>query len=108
MIDLILQFFKDLYEGFLDFLKALVNTLFDMFKDLFYWLIDTVLGLAMTLLSGITGNIDLSLAQYFTALPQETRDVVARIGFVEAVAVVGLAIVARMLLQLIPFTRLGS
>lgn len=108
MIDKVLQFFSDLFDGLLDFLRALVNTVFDMLKDLFYWVVDQVVGLGMSLLSGVLGNPELSLAQYFTVLPPETRMVVARIGLVEALAVIAGAIVIRLLLQLIPFTRLGS
>lgn len=108
MIDKVLNWFKGWFEALFDKLDQLLNTFFDMLKDVFYWVIDTVLGLAMTLLSGVMGNPELSLAQYFTALPPETRDVIARIGLAEALAVIAGAIVIRLLLQLIPFTRLGS
>lgn len=108
MIDKVLDWFGSWFEYFADLLKALVNTLFDMIREVFLWIVDSVLGLAMTLLSGVMGNPELSIAQYFTALPVETREVIARIGLAEALVVIAGAIVIRLLLQLIPFTRLGS
>lgn len=108
MIDSILQFFKDLWFALNDLLKSIVYTVFDMLKDVFYWAVDLCMGLAKTLLAGVLGTPELSLAQYFTVLPVGTREVIARIGLVEALAVIAIAIGIRMLLQLIPFTRLGS
>lgn len=108
MIDSILQFFKDLFAALVELFESLVLTILDMFKDFFYWIAETVMGLGYTLLAGISGTPEFSLAQYFTSLPVETRNVIALIGLPECVILIFIAIALRLTLQLIPFVRLGS
>lgn len=87
--------------------KAAVLTVFDMLKDVFFWIIDTVLGFVMVLL----GSLDFSAfnpAAYIAAIPADITNVLGLIGLGEATAIIVFAIGIRIVLQLIPFTRLGS
>jgi hypothetical protein len=108
MLDSIAGFFNDLYSTFTDFIKAFLNTLLDGLKETLFWLFDSVMSMGTTLLAGITGNPQFSLAQYFTILPAETRNVVALMGLPECLVLIVAAIAIRFTLQLIPMTRLGS
>ncbi|MOA59084.1 hypothetical protein D3C78_1836160 [compost metagenome] len=54
-----------------------------------------------------TSGIDASLGAW-GAIPAEVLNVLGLLGAGEAVAIIISAIGVRMLLQLIPFTRLGS
>lgn len=108
MINDALQFFKDLYNNFTDFLKAFVNTFLDLLKDFFFWILDTVMSGASALVGNLFNNPDYSLSQYMTALPSDLTNILGLIGFVECFALIVSAIAIRLVLQLIPFTRLGS
>ena len=108
MLDSIANFFNDLLQTLLDFLKSIVYTLFDMFKDVFYWLFESLIIAGKTLLAGVLGNPDFSMAQYFTALPADVRNVIALTGLPECILLIMVAIGLRLTLQLIPFVRFGS
>ena len=108
MIDSILSFFTNVYNALTDFLKSLVLTIFDMLKDFLFFIIETVINIAKPLLAGVIGAPQFSLANYFTSLPEQTINVIALTGLPECVLLIISAIVIRLILQLIPFTRLGS
>lgn len=91
--DLYLQVFKDAWE---------------MLTDTWVWVFDQMLSVAVSAL----GSLDLSgITQHTNAwgsLPSEVLEVTSALGLGSALAVIGAAILIRMLLQLVPFTRLGS
>lgn len=100
---------NDLFQQLLDGIIALFMSLLEIFKDIVYWffnlimnVVDELLLLAISLLEPI------DIGQYMTGFPPEAAWVLGQIGIPQALAMIVSAIGIRIILQLIPFTRLGS
>lgn len=99
----------DMFNTMKEFIYRILLSLYDMFKDVFIWIYDSVLGLIASILNGIGNLFDgLNVAQYFEAIPADVANVMSLIGFGQATGIIIGAITIRLILQLIPFTRLGS
>lgn len=82
---------------------------FTLGKDLFSWLIEQLFDLIIWLLDQIPLDFEMfNPAQYISALPAEVVQMIGYIRLGEALAIIVAAIIIRIGLQLIPFTRLGS
>lgn len=104
-----LQWFQDRWVELKEFLYALVLTVFDILKDLFFWLFESIMDLSLLALEGLDSYFDgLNITSYISAIPPSVSYVLNAIGLPTAMTMITTAIVIRMLLQLIPFTRLGS
>lgn len=103
------EFFIGWWEAFKGWAKSLVLTIFDMIKDVFIWLIEALLSVVLVAIQGLGALFDgLNVAQYITALPPSVQWVMAQSGVGTALGMIVSAIIIRLTLQLIPFTRLGS
>lgn len=101
--------FENLWESFVEFLKNFLLTLVDAFKDLFYFVIDTLLEFVVPLIDTITAPLTVFNPQtYINALPFEILNVMGLLRLGEAMAIVVAALLIRLIMQLIPFVRLGS
>lgn len=89
--------------------KSFILTLEALLKDLFLWVLDQLFSLSVLMLEG-TGDVfqGLDISQYISALPPEVGWVLQQTGVGQAMGIITAAIVVRIILQLIPFTRLGS
>lgn len=79
--------------------------------DVVCWLFESVLKLTQTLLNGLPGTEAfqaLNPAQYISAAPAELVNIIGLLRVGEALAIILGAISIKLLLQLVPFTRLGS
>lgn len=77
--------------------------------DLFAWLFEQLLDALIEILNAFQPDFTLfNPAQYINALPAEVVQMVGFLRVGEALAIIGAAIIIRIGLQLIPFTRLGS
>lgn len=99
----------------LSWLAGLVASVFvaawDMLTDIFVWLFDQLLGLVVSAvqsinLSGIPGAA--TITGYWSQLPAEMLNMLGYLGFGPAFAIIAAALGVRLVLQLIPFVRLGS
>lgn len=95
-------------EWVVSLVKQLVTDAWEMFTDVPVWAFDQLLGIVVSAvgeldLSGISGH-----AQSWGNLPGEVLNAVAFLGGGEAAVLIVAAIGIRLVLQLIPFTRLGS
>lgn len=100
---------SDWWLAFKEWAKQFLITILDMLKDFFFWIFEQLLGLVLLILQGMGSLFDaLNVAQYFSAIPPGVQWVMAQTGFGTAMGMITAAIVIRILLQLIPFTRLGS
>lgn len=73
------------------------------------WVFDQVLGVAVGALSLIDLDTELfNPGTYISALPVEITNMLGVLRIGEAMAILASAVVIRIGLQLIPFTRLGS
>ncbi|MEW6470518.1 MAG: DUF2523 family protein [Bacteroidota bacterium] len=89
------------------FLQSLVLTLWDAFQDFFAWIFDQLLSIASSALS----LVDFDASQFNACsvpLAGEVLNILGLVGIGEAAAIIVSAIGIRIILQLIPFTRLGS
>lgn len=88
---------------------AAFSALWLLSTDVGVWLFDQALGLAVTVLDGISWpETAFEVAQYIQALPVDVLNILGLIGVGEALGIILIAILIRITLQLIPFTRLGS
>lgn len=79
--------------------------------DLVCWVFEGVLRLTGTLLNGLPGTdafTALNPAQYISGAPADLVNVIGLLRVGEALAIILAAISIKLLLQLVPFTRLGS
>lgn len=88
--------------------KGIFLDLWEIIKDAFVYTIGQLLDLAI----GAANAVDLqglpNVAGAWAGLPPGVVDVLSAIGLTQAVSIVVSAIGVRLVLQLIPFTRLGS
>ena len=87
---------------------AVFAALWDLLRDAACWPFDQALGLVVTALgavdvSPISGNLG-----FFSQIPPGVYEVMSASGAGVCMTIIGSAIVIRLGLQLIPFTRLGS
>ncbi|AAL49742.1 TPA: DUF2523 domain-containing protein [Vibrio cholerae] len=99
----------DLFNKLIEFLYRLLITLIDMLKDVFLWLIDGVLSAVNLLLEKALSLIEpMDVSSYLTGIPSGAAWVISAIGIPQCLGMIMSAIIVRILLQLVPFTRLGS
>ncbi|ELR65758.1 hypothetical protein C942_00844 [Photobacterium marinum] len=98
-----------LYNELLDFLYRLLLTLITLLQDLLFGIFDVFMTAVEKILSGLASFMQpIDISQYITAIPPEVAGVMGLIGLPQAMVMITTAITVRLILQLIPFTRLGS
>ncbi|MCR9490443.1 DUF2523 family protein [Vibrio alginolyticus] len=99
----------DLFNKLLVFLYQLLVSLFNMLKDLFFWAVEQVMEMVNMLLSGVFALFaPVDMSQYMTSIPPTVSWVMAAVGLPQCLSIILAAITVRLMLQLIPLTRLGS
>lgn len=89
--------------------QSFVLTLWDIATDFLLLILDLFMDLGLVILNGFANVFELiDLSQYISGMPTEVQTVVANTGLGTAVGMVMLAGSARLLMQLVPFVRLGS
>lgn len=101
------------FGSFAAWLATLVVAMFAAWwllgTDLGAWFFEQLLDIVISVLNSI--NVDFELfnpAQYVSALPPEVVNMVGYLRVGESLAIILAAILVKVSLQLIPFTRLGS
>lgn len=90
-------------------IKSFALTLWDMFKDFFLFVTDTVMTAGIELLNGMAYAFELfDLSQYTSSMPSEVLFILDATGVGTALGMIMTAGAIRLLMQLIPFVRLGS
>jgi hypothetical protein len=82
-----------------------------IFTDLFCWLLAGLFALIQTVLNELPGPDGFALfnpATYVSGLPADLVNMIGLIRIGEALAIILAAILIKLTLQIIPFTRLGS
>ncbi|MDF5570861.1 DUF2523 family protein [Vibrio parahaemolyticus] len=104
-----MEWLVDLFNKLLVFLYQLLVSLFNMLKDLFFWAVEQVMEMVNMLLSGVFALFaPVDMSQYMTSIPPTVSWVMAAVGLPQCLSIILAAITVRLMLQLIPFTRLGS
>lgn len=96
------------WDSFLDLIQKIFNSAWTMLKDLLFWILDQLLTLSTMLLSTVDVSAITDAIPAFSSLPEPVLNVLSLCGFAQCMLIIGGAIVIRLMLQLIPFTRLGS
>lgn len=97
----VVQWFGDLFV-------AIFLSLWHLITDAFCWVFESFLGIASGAIQAIdVSGFDTAIGS-FSQLPAEIINILMLLGFGEAMSLIGLALVIRFTLQLIPFVRLGS
>lgn len=108
-------FFTALLAKIVGFAKWVADCVLQVFVDAWelitdvpVWVFDQVCGLVVSIIA----ELDLSgfdaYQSTWSTLPAEIANTAAYLGIVEAGGIILAAIMIRLVLQLIPFTRLGS
>lgn len=93
----------------IDLVLAVFVSMWDLFKDVISWCFESVLDVATTAISGIdVTGLNGFAASGWGALPGEIVNALGLLGVGTAITIITTAIGIRLMLQLIPFTRLGS
>lgn len=107
MFDWLKQKLTDIVAWFGDMFVAIFVALWDMLKDIICWLFETLFDLVISALE----SLDLSALDGFNgwgSLPSEMINILMLMGLHQAIGIVLAAGAIRLILQLIPFVRLGS
>jgi hypothetical protein len=96
-------------DNILIFFKSLALTIYDILKDVLLFAFDLFISFGVLVLNGLAGVLQLvDLTSYVSGMPPEVLWIMSATGIGEAVGIVMTAGAARLLMQLIPFVRLGS
>jgi hypothetical protein len=97
------------FQALVDFIYRIFLSIVDFFKDFFLWIIDSIFDIVIYLLEGMEDlTTALNPLEYINQIPDETRAIMTMVGFNECMVIITSALLIRLVLQLIPFTRLGS
>jgi len=99
----------EFFNAIADFFYSLFLSLMEALKDLVFWIFEMLLDLVTGALSGLSAMLgQLDVSQYMGSVPPTVAWVFIQAGIPNALAIISTAIGIRLLLQLIPFVRLGS
>jgi Protein of unknown function (DUF2523) len=106
----IIDFFYGVVQWVFALVLAVVNTIVAMLQDLIAWVLDQLLAVVVHVL----GLFDFEFMHNNTFgdamnhMPSEVWNIIWLLGLPYCLAMIAAAIGVRLILQLIPFTRLGS
>lgn len=104
---MLLRKLADILQWIADLFIAVFVALFDLVKDAVSWVFEQMLEIVIDALEGIDVS-GISAAGGWGELPGEVLNILALLGVAQAVSIIVASIGIRLILQLIPFTRLGS
>lgn len=87
---------------------AVFVALWDLLKDAFSWAFEQVLKVSVSAVGSVDVSSISGYASSVGSLPGDILNVLGLLGVGTAISIITAAIGVRLLLQLIPFVRLGS
>lgn len=106
-LTMLLKKIADAIKWIGDLFVAVFVALWDMAKDAFSWVFEQFMDVVVDAVSAIDMS-GLEASVGWGSLPAELLNILALIGVAEASSIIVTALGIRLVLQLIPFTRLGS
>ncbi|MCX2759899.1 DUF2523 family protein [Vibrio sp. Sgm 22] len=98
-----------LFNKLIEFLYKLILSLVDMLKDMVFWIVEQFMSAVNSGLSwAVNAFQPVDIGQYLQSIPPNVAWVMGAVGLPQCLSLIISAIALRMILQLIPFTRLGS
>lgn len=107
-MDSLIKYIEKILKWFSDLAVAIFTAAWDMLSDVFCWLLDGLLGIAIAAANSLDVSGLEGYANNFGDMPGEIVNIMQLAGLGTASQIVIAAIGIRLLLQIIPFTRLGS
>lgn len=104
IIDAIVGFAK----WILGLLKAVITAVWDFLVDGVAFVLDQLLSFVVSLLQAIDVSAFSGSLAAWGGLPSDVTNIIGLVGLGDCMKVIAAAIGIRLVLQLIPFTRLGS
>lgn len=105
----ILSFIASIPAWILALCSAVFLSMFDLGKDVLCWLFDQSLSLVVYIIVSIDiGSVSFDVNQYWSMLPETFVNVMGYLYIPQAMSMIFVAVGIRIVLQLIPFVRLGS
>lgn len=90
-------------------IKSFALTLWDILTDILLMVVDLFMSVGLYALEGMSEGLELiNITNYINDMPPEVLGIVNAIGLGEAIGMIMAAGTVRLLMQLIPFVRLGS
>lgn len=109
IIDAVNTFITGLWDTVVKFFKQLLLTILDMLKDFFLWIFDQILSLTLHILDGLGELLSkIDITNLVSGLPESVTNMMGLLGIGHCLSVIAIACTIRILMQLIPFVRLGS
>lgn len=104
-----LDWFANKWNEFVDYIYRIFLSIVDFAKDFLFFVLDTLFEIVVFFIDGLASLFQgLNPLQYITAIPPETQYFMQVCGFSDAMSLIVSSLIIRMMLQLIPFVRLGS
>lgn len=105
MLDWLAETWNELQQ----FLYSLVLSIKTIFQDIGIYFFEKFLDVALLAINGLDRFFSgLDIASHINSLPPEVSYYASALGLSQAMSMIIVSITIRMLLQLIPFVRLGS
>lgn len=95
-------------QWFADLAIAVFTAAWDFVKDAICWPFEQLLSIVVTALQALQFDAITQNIGAWSSLPAEMLNIMGLLGVGPACAIIAAAIAVRLVLQLIPFTRLGS
>lgn len=97
----------DIIKWFSDIFVAIFKAIWDLATDMLAWLFEQIMDIVVAAVGAVDlGGLDSYNPQ--TGFTSEMLNIMGLLGVGEASGIIVVAIGIRLVLQLIPFTRLGS
>lgn len=98
-----------LFNKLIEFMYQLLLSLITMLKDMVYWVVEQFMEVVNSALSSAVALFQpVDVGQYLQSIPPNVAWVMGAVGLPQCLSLIISAIALRMILQLVPFTRLGS
>lgn len=107
MMEAIWNALIDFAAWLLGLVKSVIQAVWDFVIDAVCFVLDKVLQVAVDMIAALDVS-KLQLSSAWGSLPAEVSNIIGLIGLGECMGIIAAAILIRLTLQLIPFTRLGS
>lgn len=108
VINAVYNFIVGFPQWIIDQIVKVITSFLLMLKDLVCWVLEQFL----SLVTSAIGQFDMSgISEHlgaFGAVPAEMVNILGLVGAGECLGIIAAALIIRMVLQLIPFVRLGS
>lgn len=91
-----------------DLAKGIFTAAVDMLRDVAAWVFDQLLSIVVSAVQAIDTSALSSASTSWGSLPADVSNILSLLGVGTAITIISAAIGIRLVLQLIPFVRLGS